>query len=322
MSAHHPENKETLHLHAPVCDLDLCHPLHMNQYSTLATDQPRFYWAIGLTAVVMTLEIIGGLLTNSLALLSDAGHMLSHLLALVISFLAIIFSRKAPTLKNSYGYYRLEILAALFNGFFLFLITLWILYEAYSRLGSPEAVATTEMTIIATIGLCTNLLTAYFLSGTHRKDMNTRSAILHLMGDTLASVGVVAGAVVIAYTGWLWVDPLLAALISILILYWALGLIREAIDVLLEATPSEINPERVVEAVSLFEEVQGMHDVHVWTLTSGMYALSAHVAIRNMSIKETRPLLKKINFLLCQRFKIGHAAIQLEAESSLRATAK
>lgn len=321
MSGHHPVDKacgeETLHLHAPVCELDLCHPHKTDPLNIVPSDRPRFYWAIGLTALVMIFEVIGGLITNSLALLSDAGHMLSHLLALVISFLAIIFASKTPTLKNSYGFYRLEILAALFNGFFLFLVTLWILYEAYIRLESPEPVATTEMTIIAIIGLVTNLLTAYFLSGTHRKDMNTRSAILHLMGDTLASVGVVVGAVVIAYTGWLWVDPALAALISGLILYWAIQLIREAIDVLLEATPKEINPERVVEAIQVFEEVKGMHDVHVWTLTSGMYALSAHVAVRDMSIRETTPLLRKINFLLCQRFKIGHAAIQLEAEGAL-----
>lgn len=315
MSGHHPGSETTLHLHAPVCELDLCHSHDANQLSGLPSDRTRFYWAIGLTAVVMIVEVIGGLITNSLALLSDAGHMLSHLLALVISFLAIIFASKAPTLKNSYGYYRLEILAALFNGFFLFLVTFWILYEAYVRLESPQAVATTEMTIVAIIGLVTNVLTAYFLSGTHRKDMNTRSAILHLMGDTFASLGVVVGAIIIAYTEWLWVDPALAALISVLILYWAVQLIREAIEVLLEATPKEINPEQVIQAIQVFEEVRGMHDVHVWTLTSGMYALSAHVAVREMSIRETTPLLKKINELLCQRFKIGHAAIQLEAES-------
>jgi len=319
MSGHHQANdtgsEATLHLHEPVCELDFCHPHSASSLNITPSDRSKFYWSIGLTAVVMVVEVIGGLFTNSLALLSDAGHMLSHLLALVISFLAIIFSSKAPTVKNSYGFYRLEILAALFNGFFLFLMTLWILYEAYIRLASPEPVATTEMMVIAVIGLVTNLLTAYFLSGTHRKDINTRSAILHLMGDTFASVGVVVGAVIMTYTGWLWVDPALAALISVLILYWAVQLIREAIDVLLEATPKEINPESVVEAIQVFDEVKGMHDVHVWTLTSGMYALSAHVAIRDMSIRETTPLLKKINFLLCQRFKIGHAAIQLEAEA-------
>ncbi len=316
MSLHHQGQEETLHLHPPSCELDLCHSSDLEITTLRPSDYRKFYWAIGLTAVVMLVEMVGGILTNSLALLSDAGHMLTHLMALLISFLAIIFANKPATLKKSFGFYRLEILAALFNGFFLFLITAWILYEAYQRFYTPEAVATREMMIIAVIGLVTNLLTAFLLTGTKRKDMNTQSAILHLAGDTFASVGVVIGAGIIALTNWLWVDPALSVMISVLILYWAYDLIRDAIDILLEATPKEIDPDRVVDAIKVFEEVQDMHDVHVWTLTSGMYALSAHVAVKNMPLKETAPLLKKINTLLCDRFKIGHAAIQLEAEDT------
>ncbi len=310
----HHENGETLHLHAPSCELDLCHDGESSQAITGPLDRRKFYWAIGLTGIVMLFEIVGGFITNSLALLSDAGHMLTHLLALVISFLAIILSSRPATSEKSFGFYRLEILAALLNGFVLFVVTLWILYEAYHRFYAPEPVATTEMMIIAVIGLVTNLVTAFFLSGSERKDINTQSAILHLAGDTIASVGVVIGAGLMAYTHWLWVDPLLSVLISVLILWWALQLIRNAIDILLEATPKEIDPSRVIDAVKVIEEVHDMHDVHVWTLTSGMYALSAHVAIQNMPLKETAPLLRKINTLLCEQFKIGHAAIQLEAE--------
>ncbi len=312
----HPVKADTLHLHAPSCALDLCHPGEIVSPARLSTDRSKFYWAMGLTGVVMLLEIAGGLLTNSLALLSDAGHMLTHLLALGISFLAMTFSNKPATLEKSFGFHRLEILAALLNGFVLFLVTLWILYEAYGRFLAPEAVATTEMMIIAVIGLITNVVTALFLTQTERKDINTKSAILHLAGDTLASVGVVIGAVVIMFTGWLWVDPLLGVLISVLILYWAAHLVWEAIDILLEAVPKEIDPTQVMDAVKVFDEVEDMHDVHVWTLTSGMYALSAHVVTLDMPLKETAPLLRKINFLLCQRFKIGHAAIQFETEDT------
>ncbi|MBN4054607.1 cation transporter, partial [Nitrospira defluvii] len=168
--------------------------------------------------------------------------------------------------------------------------------------------------MIAVVGLITNLTTAYLLSGSKRKDINTQSAILHLAGDTFASLGVVLGAGMIAFTQWWWLDPAIGVGISLLILYWAFALIRDAVDVLLEATPKDIDPERVIDSVKGFEEVQDMHDVHVWTLTSGMYALSAHVAVRNMPLVETAPLLKRINTLLCEQFKIGHAAIQLEAE--------
>ncbi len=311
----HQENEETLHLHAPSCDLDLCHPGETHSDHAEQINRHKFYWAMGLTGTVMIFEVAGGILTNSLALLSDAGHMLTHLLALLISFLAMTFSTRPATTKKSFGFYRLEILAALLNGFVLFIITLWILYEAYQRFFTPEPVATTQMMIVAIIGLVTNLVTVFLLRNNERKDINTQSAILHLAGDTFASVGVVAGAGLIALTGWMWVDPALGVLISILILYWAVLLIRDAIDILLESTPKEIDPENVIKAVKVIDEVQDMHDVHVWTLTSGMYALSAHVAVRNMPLSETAPLLKRINFLLCQQFKIGHAAIQLEAET-------
>lgn len=311
----HHGNGETLHLHAPSCELDLCHtedmpPLHAQ------IDPRQFHWAMGLTAAVMVFEVVGGFITNSLALLSDAGHMLTHLLSLLISFLAMTFSTKPATTEKSFGFYRLEILAALLNGFVLFVITLWILYEAYQRFNTPEPVATTEMMVIAVIGLITNLATVFLLKNAKREDLNTKSAILHLAGDTFASVGVVAGAALIALTGWMWIDPVLGVLISVLILYWAVHLIRDAVDILLEATPKEIDPARVIKAIQVFDEVRDMHDVHVWTLTSGMYALSAHVAVRNMPLSETAPLLKKINFLLCQQFKIGHAAIQFEAEKT------
>jgi cobalt-zinc-cadmium efflux system protein len=321
MSIDHIEGQETLHLHEPTCGVDLCHP---HESSAGPIHFPAYLWSkerrglllsILLTAVIMMVEIIGGIASNSLSLLSDAGHMLTHLLALSISFLALIFSAKRPTSKNTFGFYRLEILAALLNSFLLFLVTLWIFYAAYQRFYHPEPVASVEMMVIAAIGLAANLVTAVLLRKSTKNSINIKSAFLHMIGDTVSSVGVLFGAGIIYFTEWWFIDPLLGILLSLFILFWAVRLMMDSVDILLEATPKEIDPVRVVEAVKVIEEVRDVHDVHVWTLTSGMYALSAHVAVRDMPLKETSHLLRKINFLLCQRFKIGHAAIQLETDS-------
>lgn len=313
---HESEDQETYHPCQQSCGLDLGHPHSAIQpiaFSSLWTpERKRLFSAILLTGGVMVLEVIGGWMTHSLALLSDAGHMLTHLLALSISFVAMIFSVKPPTSKKTFGFYRLEILAALLNSFLLLLVTLWIFYEAYQRFYDPVPVATVEMIFIASIGLVTNLVTAALLSRSIEKSLNVKSAYLHMIGDTLSSVGVVAAAGAIYFTQWWFLDPLVGVFLSLFILYWAFRLMMDSIDILLEATPKGIDPILVVEAVKVLEEVRDVHDVHVWTLTSGMYALSAHVAVEDMPLKETTHLLKKINFLLCQRFKIGHAAIQLE----------
>jgi len=314
---------DTLHLHAPSCEIGLCHAPEATAPPSGSASvfggvaRRKLLWAILLTGLVMVIEVIGGVVSNSLALLSDAGHMLTHLLALSISFLAAIFSSQPATRKKTFGFYRLEILAALLNGFLLLGVTVWIFYHAYQRFYQPEPVASLEMMAVAFIGLVTNLVTVVLLRPSTEKSINFKSAFLHIIGDTLSSGGVVLAAGVIYFTGWWFLDPLVSVAISLLILYWSFRLMMDSVDILLEATPKEIDPDRVVEAVQVIEEVRDVHDVHVWTLTSGMYALSAHVAVRDMPLRDTTHLLKKINFLLCQRFKIGHAAIQLEAESAM-----
>jgi len=317
---HESEEQETYHPCEHQCGLDLGHPHNSIQpiafSSFWSEERKRLFAAMLLIGGVMIVEFVGGFLSNSLALLSDAGHMLTHLLALAISFLAMIFSVKPPTSEKTFGFYRLEILAALLNSFLLFLVTLWIFYEAYQRFYQPVPVASVEMILIATLGLVTNLVTAVLLSRSTKNNLNVKSAFLHMIGDTLSSVGVVVAAGVIYFTQWWFLDPMMGVLLSLFILYWAYRLMMDSIDILLEATPKEIDPNRVVEAVKVLEEVRDVHDVHVWTLTSGMYALSAHVAVEDMPLKETTHLLKKINFLLCQRFKIGHAAIQLEIDEA------
>ncbi|HLG22060.1 MAG TPA: cation diffusion facilitator family transporter [Candidatus Manganitrophaceae bacterium] len=323
--SHHGE-KEIYHLHEHTCGFDVDHPheamVPPSSLSVRSEERRKLVGAIILTGAVMLLEVVGGIWSNSLALISDAGHMLSHLLALLISYLALVFSLKPPTSKKTFGFYRLEILAALLNGFLLLLVTFWIFYQAYHRFYAPQPVASFEMMVIALIGLAANLGAAFLLSGTTRRSINLRSAFLHLMGDTLSSVGVVAAAGVIYFTQWWFLDPLVGALLSFFILFWAFRLMIDSVDILLEATPKEIDPERVIEAVKVIKEVRDVHDVHVWTLTSGMYALSAHVAVQDMPLKETAHILRTINFLLCQRFKIGHAAIQFEIENASAPSAK
>lgn len=312
--------QESGHLHEHQCDFDVGHP-HLEEggtghpFSYRHVERKRLLLASLLTGGMMVVEVVGGLLTNSLALISDAGHMLTHLLALVISLTAIVFASRPPTGKKTFGLYRLEILAALINGVTLLLITSWIFYEVYHRFMEPKPVASLQMLFIGVLGLLVNLGTAIILSGPKVGSLNVRSAYLHLLGDTVSSLGVVVGALAIYLTGQWVIDPLLSIGISILILVWSYKLIRESIDVLLEATPRDIHFDQVMGAITILKDVEEVHDLHIWTLTSGMYALSAHIKVRDMSISDTAGLLKKLNFLLCQRFRIGHTAIQFECDN-------
>lgn len=315
---HHDIEMETFHPHQHHCDVDLGHP---HEHETLSLtylhpsrlgEQKRLLWACILTGVTMVVEFVGGFLTNSLALLSDAGHMLTHFLALGVSLMALVFTNRPPTDQKTFGFYRLEILAALFNGITLFLITGWIFYHAYYRFLNPQPIESLYMFFIALLGLIVNILTAVILSGSFNGSLNIQSAFLHIIGDTFSSVAIVIGAIIIYYKGWLLIDPILSVLICVIILFWAVQLINDSVNILLEAAPKEMNLKRLIVNVKKIEGVYDVHDVHVWTLTSGMYALSAHVTTPDVQLSETRDLLKKINRLLCQEFKIGHTAIQFE----------
>ncbi|WP_169704308.1 cation diffusion facilitator family transporter [Candidatus Kuenenia stuttgartensis] len=201
--------------------------------------------ASAITGVIFIVEVIGGIITNSLALLSDAGHMLTHLFALLISLFAIMFASKPPTQRKTYGFYRLEILAALLNGIILLLITVWIFYEAYHRFVTPEAISSGMMFFLAIIGLLANISCVYILkSGEHGHSLNVKIGFLHMLGDTISSVGVIIGAVIIYYTNWYIIDPIISIMLCILILIWSYKLIMESVDILLEATPKDINVGR------------------------------------------------------------------------------
>lgn len=268
--------------------------------------------ALGITLTMTIAEIIGGVLSNSLALLSDAGHMFTDTLALGLSLAAMKFAEMPATDRKTFGFYRFEILAALLNGVTLVLISLYIMYKAYQRILMPPPVEGKMMLIVAIIGLAANLLGAIFLMKHHETSLNIRGAFLHVIGDAISSVGVIIGAVIISATGWYLIDPILSILIAIGIIIGSVGLVKESVDILLESVPSHISVEAVADAISTIPGVRGAYHIHVWTITSGVHALSAHVVIDDQMVSGSRALLDSIRSLLADRFRIAHSTIQLE----------
>jgi len=268
-----------------------------------------------ITSVVMIAEIIGGLLANSLALLSDAGHMLTDILALSLSIIAMRFAQKPPTTSKTFGFYRLEILAAFFNGIVLLCISFYIFYEAYQRLVHPEEIKGLFMLVVAAIGLLANGIGIIILRKSALRNLNVKSAFFHMVGDTISSVGVIVGGLVILYTGWYIVDSLIGVFIGMLILRGAYSLVRESIDIFLEATPKDINVEKMLDDLHKIEGVKEVHHLHLWTITSGIYAMSAHVLIEDLLTSRSAQILKEIETLLQGKYSMEHTTIQFESES-------
>ncbi|XXF81015.1 cation diffusion facilitator family transporter [Myxococcaceae bacterium GXIMD 01537] len=276
-------------------------------------DRRRLLFALGLTATIAVAEAVGGWLTNSLALLSDAGHMFTDVSALLLSLLALWFAGKPADKKKTYGYYRMEILSALLNGVLLLGITAFILYEAWERVRAPTEVKLGPMAIVAGVGLLSNLGALAFLHNTH--SMNVRGAFLHVLGDALSSVGVLVGAGVMAFTGWYVVDPIISALISIIIVVGAVRLVRDAVDVLLEAVPAHVDMAAVQELMLRVPGVSAVHDLHVWSISSGIYALSAHLVVLDPMVCNNDEILSAVKHELFDRFGIDHTTIQIESET-------
>ena len=274
----------------------------------------RLLWTMILTGVAFVAEAVGGLLTNSLALLSDAGHMFTHLLALGVSYLAIWFSERPATERRTYGLNRLEILAALFNGATLFVISIGIFYEAYDRFFNPVPIATGPLLVIAVLGLVVNLVGAVILGGAKHKDLNIKGAFIHLLTDTFSSVAVIAGAVVISLTGWTVIDPLLSVVICTVILVWAVRLVWDSVEILLEATPRDVKMQEVIDGLRRIPGIRDVHHLHVWCITSGMYALSAHVDVDDLRVSETEKLAQQAEKFLKEQMNINHATFQFECQ--------
>ena len=267
--------------------------------------------------VYMIIEAIGGFLTNSLALLADAGHMLSDSISLGVGLLAFILGEKAADYSKTYGYKRFEILAAVFNGVTLVLIAIYIFYEAYQRFANPPEVASTGMLIIATIGLLVNILVAWLLmrGGDTKENLNIRAAFLHVLGDLLGSVGAIIAALMIIFFNWGWADPLASVIVAVLVLISGWRVTKDSIHVLMEGTPKNVEIDAVIRTIERIPGVNNMHDLHVWSITSGQNALSCHVVVDGtIPIQESEEILRTIEQKL-EDENIGHATIQMESEN-------
>ena len=271
--------------------------------------------AIGVTGATMVVEIVGGLLSNSLALLSDAGHMLTDVSSLILSLIALQLATRPSSATRTYGFYRMEILAALINGATLVLISALIFYEAYHRLKAAEPVDSLTMLGVAAVGLIANGIAAWAMLSSSQENLNIRGAYLHILGDLLSSVGVLLGGVLIYFTGWYWIDPILSVGICIVILRGAVLLVIESVNILLEAVPRDVDLNEVQRALRTLPGIKDTHHVHLWTISSGIYALSAHLLIDNLMMSETGKIIREVNRLLRSRFKISHTTLQLECEN-------
>jgi cobalt-zinc-cadmium efflux system protein len=270
--------------------------------------------AMSITFIMMIAEIVGGLLSNSLALLSDAGHMLTDNLALLLSFFAMTFASRPATERKTFGFYRLEILAAFVNGIVLVVLSLSIIYQAYLRIVTPQPVQGMLMLIVAIIGLVANVIGALFLFKHSHSSLNIRGAYLHIVGDAFSSIGVVIGGLIIIFTGWYLIDPILSILISLVIIYGAWSLVTESVNILLESAPAHININAIAVDISQVKGVREAYHIHLWTITSGVYAMSAHVLIDDQLVSRSREVIDEIRSLLSRKFNVLHSTIQIECE--------
>ncbi len=280
--------------------------------ASAASNQARLGVALGLAAAYMIAEVIGGLWTGSLALLADAGHMLSDVVALSLSVLAIRLARRPATPQQTYGHHRTEILAALAHGLLLVGVAVYIVTEAAERIQSPQPILGGPMLVIASGGLAVNLVGLWVLSEGRHHNLNVRGAWLHVLSDALGSIGAIVAGVLVWRFGWYWADPVASALIALLVVYSAWALLREAVAVLMEWAPGHVDVQQVEGCIAALPGVLAVHDLHVWTISNGMVALSGHVVAQNAT--GHGKLLQEISDLLHRRFEISHATIQIESE--------
>jgi cobalt-zinc-cadmium efflux system protein len=269
--------------------------------------------ALGITISFFIIELVGGLLTNSLALLTDAWHMLNHILALVFALIAAWLALRPATLNKTYGYYRAEILVAFLNGIFLWAVAVFIFYQAILRIQQPSEVESLNMLIIAVLGLMANGLAAATLSRSKDESLNVRGAFLHVVADTLGSVGAISAGVIMLFTEWYLIDPLISIMIGALIFYSSGRLVRDSLNVLLEGVPSHIDVGMLERRIIELKGVKGVHDLHVWCITpTKMCCMSGHVVIKKGTNR--KKLIATLINILKEEFGIDHTTIQLEDE--------
>ncbi|MGE5251765.1 MAG: cation diffusion facilitator family transporter [Bacteroidota bacterium] len=284
---------------------------HLKEAARKATS--RLALSLGLTLGFVAIELAAGLFANSLALLTDAAHNATDVIALGISWYAIRLTSQPANSRQTYGYHRAGILAALVNSTTLVLIALGIFYEAYRRLMAPPEVRADILVGVGILAFLVNLATALLVHKGSQQDLNLRAAFVHLMGDVLSTLGAVAAGIGIYFTGWNWLDPLASILIGAMILWSAWGILRETVDILLEATPRDVNIDRMVRDMVQIPGVLGVHDLHVWSITRGLRTMSAHILIDDMPVSTGAGIQAQVNDLLRRHYRIAHATLQLES---------
>ncbi|MFH1378717.1 MAG: cation diffusion facilitator family transporter [bacterium] len=279
------------------------------------TKKWKLIFTISITLIVMIIEVVGGYWIHSIALISDAGHMFTHLFALGIGYAAIVCMSFKSCHHRTYGFYRAEILAALFNSLFLFGVTIFICYESIRRLLRPHEILSWQMFSIALLGLIVNLISIWILHGAHHQDdRNIRGIVLHMFADAGSSAAIVIGAIIMSFTGWYIIDPIISIGIAVLIAVWAWDLFKDSINVLLETAPKGITTDEVAKRIEQeISEVINVEDIHIWEITTHMFSMTAHILIKDISVKDTALIREKINKLVYDQYEIGHTTIQFRS---------
>ena len=292
------------------------HTSHQHTHSHLrdAAKQTtsRLSLSLFLTLAFVLIEAAAGIFSNSLALLTDAAHNLTDVIALGLSWFAIRLTSQPANARKTYGYHRAGILVALLNSTALVLISIGIFYEAYKRFLSPPEVQSSILIGVGLIAVVINLVTALLVHRGSESDLNLRSAFVHLMGDVISTIGAVIAGVIIYFTDANWLDPFVSVLIGFLILYNAWGILRDAVDILLESTPRDVDLKKMVSEITEVDGVLGVHDLHVWSLTQNLRSMSAHILTADISVSAGAEIQERINELVYHRYNIAHATLQLE----------
>lgn len=270
--------------------------------------------ALFITLTIFVAEIVGGILSNSLALISDAYHMLIDISSLLISLGAFKIAKRELTLNKTYGYHRTEIIAAFFNSITLIFLAFYIFFQSYLRFVHPEEIHIKLMLLVAFIGLVANLIALFFLHKQAQENLNVKGAFLHILGDTLSSFGVIIGGIIIYFTQLFIVDAFISLIIGFMILYSALNLFKETMHILLEGTPSHLDVNQIIEKVKSINGVKEIHEIHIWTITSDMNALSCHLLVEEQPLSKSNEIMIAVNNLLKNEFKIKHTTLQLESK--------
>jgi cobalt-zinc-cadmium efflux system protein len=309
---HHHEKEH--HHHGETCHHD--HHEHEHEHSHghshdhRGTDKKVLKWALSITAITMFLEFFYGFLSNSLALVSDAIHMFTHSFALIISLLAIIIASKKAPLSKTFGFYRAEVLAAFINGITIVLSIVWIVYEAIERFLNPQIIDIKTAMIVAIIGLIVNIITGIILMQGDKNNINLKSAFVHMLSDALSSVAIIIGYIIIYFTQWYFIDVVLALIVAIVIGKWAIDVLKNSTNTLLESSPLDIT--EVKEYIEKNEKVLELHDIHIWEITQDMYNMTAHVKIDKKHLEDYEEILNQVNHNLKEKYKIVHTTFQFE----------